>query len=178
MPPIDWDSAFSLTVSPLELALRGSLVYWFIFLAFRIVLRREVGSIAIADVLVLVLIADAAQNAMASEYKSVPEGLVLISTIIFWNYMVDWAAFRFPPFRRLVEPRPLMLVRDGEILRRNLRKEFVTEEELGAKLRENGVEDVGEVRACYMESDGTVTVIKRRPEDTAHPKRRLPAAGR
>lgn len=177
MPPIDWDSAFSLTVSPLELALRGSLVYWFIFLAFRIVLRREVGSIAIADVLVLVLIADAAQNAMSSEYKSVPEGLVLISTIIFWNYAVDWAAFRFPAVRRLVEPRPLMLVRDGEILRRNLRREFVTEEELAAKLRENGVEDPGEVRACYLESDGTVTVIKRRPEDAPRAKRRSPAAG-
>ena len=71
MTALDLGRLFAFSVSPLELIVRGSAVYWFLFLIFRIILRRNVGSIAIADVLVLVVIADAAQNAMAGSYESV-----------------------------------------------------------------------------------------------------------
>jgi uncharacterized membrane protein YcaP (DUF421 family) len=68
---IDWHSLFTFSVAPLELVIRGSAVYWFLFLVFRLVLRRDVGAIGIADVLLLVLVADAAQNAMAGDYRSI-----------------------------------------------------------------------------------------------------------
>lgn len=69
-------------VSPGELLLRGSLMYWLLFLLFRFVLRRDTGSIAIADILLLVLIADASQNAMAGGYNTVAEGAVLVGTLV------------------------------------------------------------------------------------------------
>lgn len=160
---IDLQSLFSFSVSPLELIIRGSVIYAFLFAIFRVVLRRDVGALGVADVLVLVLIADAAQNAMAGEYRSISDGLVLISTIIAWNAGIDWLAFRFPRLRRLIEPRPLLLVRDGRIQRRNLRREFITNEELRAKLREQGVEDLSEVHMAYLESDGEVSVLTADP---------------
>ena len=92
---MNWGDLFGLTVSPLEIFVRGSVVYWFIFLIFRLVLRREVGAIGVADVLVVVLIADASQNAMAGDYRSITDGLLLISTIVFWNFLVDWLVFRW-----------------------------------------------------------------------------------
>ena len=61
---------FGLSVSPLELVVRGTAMYWFLFVLFRVVLRRDTGSLAIADVLLLVIIADAAQNAMSGSYQS------------------------------------------------------------------------------------------------------------
>lgn len=157
----DLGALFVFTVHPMEIVLRGTLVYWFLFLLFRFVLRRDVGSIGIADVLLLVLIADASQNAMAGGYESVGEGFLLVATIAGWNYALDWAGYHFPPIRRFIEPAPLPLIRDGRMLRKNMRQELVTPEELLAKLREQGVEDVSQVRSAFMESSGEISVQKK-----------------
>ncbi len=161
MPPIDWSEVLGITVSPWELMFRGTVIYWFLFLLFRLFVRRNLGAIALSDMLLVILIADAAQNAMASDYRSVTDGIVLVSTIIGWNVLVDWIAYRSPFMRRILSPGTLPLVRNGTVLRHNLRKEFLTLDELQEKLREHGVSDVQEVKAAFMESDGTVTVLKR-----------------
>ena len=157
---VDWADLFAFTVSPLELFIRASIIYWFLFLVFRLILRRDVGAIGLADVLLLVLIADAAQNAMAADYRSVSDGLVLVSTIIGWNVFIDWLAYRFPAVRRLAQPPELLLVRKGTILHRNLKREMMTADDLMAKLREHGVENLEEVQAAHMEADGKISVIK------------------
>lgn len=103
MTALDLAPLFAFRVSPLELIVRGSAVYWFLFVIFRLILRRNVGSIVIADVLVLVVIADAAQNAMSGGYDSVSEGFVLVATIIAWNVALDFMALSLrsaaPPAR-------------------------------------------------------------------------------
>lgn len=100
----DWQELFGLSVSPWELVIRGSAVYWFLVLVFRFVLRRDAGSLGLADILLLVIIADAAQNAMAGEYRSITDGLILISTIIGWNVSIDWMCYRSATLRRVFEP--------------------------------------------------------------------------
>ena len=161
---VDWKAAFVPTVSVAEIVLRGSLVYLFLFTVMR-VLRREAGSIGISDLLVVVLVADAAQNAMASEYKSITEGAVLVGTIVAWDYFFDWLGYRFPGTRRLLRPAALPLIVDGRMLRRNMRRELITEEELLSQLREQGVEGVEEVKRCCLEGDGRISVIKKEPKD-------------
>jgi uncharacterized membrane protein YcaP (DUF421 family) len=162
----DWQELFGITVSPWELIVRGSAVYWFLVIVFRTILRRDAGSVGIADILLLVIIADAAQNAMAGEYRSITDGIILISTIIGWNMLIDWMSYRSPKLRRLFEPDAVALVRDGRILRRNLRREYIAEAELMAKLREQGVDDVKEVKAAYFEADGAFSVIKKKTRKT------------
>jgi uncharacterized membrane protein YcaP (DUF421 family) len=158
---LDWGQIFGISVSPLELIIRGTAMYLFLFLLFRVVVRRRVGAIGMADILILVIIADAAQNAMSGEYKSVTEGAILIGTIMFWNIAIDWVNFRVPALRPWLEPPPMLLIQNGRILHRNLRHEFVSEDELKSKLREKGVKDYSEVAEAHMESDGSVSVIKR-----------------
>src|SRR5215216_1163526 len=157
---IDWKAVFVPTVSPLEIVLRGTLVYLLLFFVLR-VMRREAGALGISDLLVVVLIADAAQNAMSSEYKSVTEGAVLVGTIIFWDYSLDWLGYRFPSFGRVLRPAPLPLVKDGRALRQNMRRELISMDELMSQLREQGVEHLSEVKRCYLEGDGQVSVIKK-----------------
>ena len=158
---LDWGEIFGINVSPLELIIRGTAMYLFLFLLFRVVVRRRVGAIGMADILILVIIADAAQNAMSGEYKSFTEGAILVGTILFWNLVIDWLNFRVPALRDWLEPPPMLLIRDGHLIHRNLRHEFVTEDELKSKLREKGVRDYSEVAEAHMESDGNVSVIKR-----------------
>jgi uncharacterized membrane protein YcaP (DUF421 family) len=157
---IDWQALFGVEKSLAELIIRGTVMYWFLFAMFRFVMRRDIGGVGLADVLIIVLVADAAQNAMSDQYESITEGFVLVGTLIFWNYLTDWAGFRFRRFERFAEPPPLLLVRDGKVLDRNLKREFLTRDELLSKLRQHGVERPDEVRWAYMESDGHLSVRK------------------
>lgn len=150
---------FSLTLSPLEIVVRGTAVYWFLFVLFRFVMRRDAGSIAMAALLLLILIADAAQNAMAGEYKSIADGCVLVATLAGWNYVLDWCSYRFPALRRVLEAKPLLLITDGRPLRANMRREFITLEEIESKLREAGVARMADVRKAYLESDGEISLL-------------------
>lgn len=167
MPGVDAADLAALlrfTVSPLELLVRASLMFWFIFLIFRFVLRRNLGSIGIADVLLLVLIADASQNAMAGSYKSVADGMLVVGTLVAWAYLLDWASYRWSVMQRFVEAPPLRLIRDGRVVQRNLQREKISLDELKSKLREQGVENLGEVKAAWMEGDGQISVIRHEPE--------------
>jgi uncharacterized membrane protein YcaP (DUF421 family) len=156
---VNWHDVFVPDTPLLEIFVRGTIVYLAIFALLRFVLTRQSGNLGVTDLLVIVLIADAAQNAMASEYKSVPDGLVLVATIVFWSYLLDWLAYHFPTCRRLIHPPPLELIRDGKINRRNLRKELITIDELKAQLREQGIEDLNQVRKACMEGDGRISVV-------------------
>lgn len=158
---VDWLEMLSFTVSPLELFLRGSMIYLFLFAVFRFILRRDVGSVGIADILILVLVADASQNAMAADYKSVPDGIVLIGTLVAWNFLFDFLSFHFPAFQKFAEPGPLCLVKNGRKLHKNMRQEYITDQELEAKMREQGIENLEQVKRAYLETNGEFTVIKK-----------------
>ena len=156
---MDWKSIFLPDVPLLEIILRGSVMYITLFVLLRLVLKRQTGSLRMTDLLLITLIADASQNAMAGAYTSIPNGIVLASTIIFWSYTFDWLGYRFEWFRRLTEPSPLPLIQDGKLLRRNLRQELITEDEVKSQLREQGLEDWAQVKEAFMESDGHISVI-------------------
>ena len=168
---------FHFQISPCELILRGSLIYWFLFLLFRFFLRRDSGSIGLADVLVIVLIADAAQNGMSGEYKSVGEAMVLVGTIAAWNYFIDWMSFRYRWFARFSEPRVITLIRHGSVLHKNLRQEMITDEELESQLRLSGVDDIGDVKHARLEPDGHVSVIRYSGQETQRRNTGMPGAG-
>lgn len=148
-------------MNPLELVVRGTVVYWLLFLLMRFVLRRDIGSLGVADVLLVVVLADAAQNAMSGGYESVSDGAVLVGTIAGWNWLIDMLAFRLPSLNKLLAAKPLPLVRDGKLNRRNMRKEYITMDELMSVLRKEGVERIDQVKAATMEADGDISVIKR-----------------
>lgn len=158
---------FRFGVAPWELVLRGTLVYWFLFLLFRFLLRRDAGAMGMADILLIVLIADASQNAMAGGYETVADGFVLIATLVGWNALIDWSSWRFNAVRRFVEPPPVVLVRRGRLVGRNLRREYITVPELMANLRAHGVDKLCDVKMARMEPDGSITVIRSQGDDAA-----------
>ena len=168
MTLINWHELFVPTVNPLELVLRGSLMYLLILAAMR-VLRRDPGAISTPDLLVVVLIADAAQNAMANEYRSLTEGAILVATIFGWTYGLDWLGFRYKWAHRLLNPEPLLLVKNGRLQRRNLRSELLRESDLAEQLRQQGIEDFAEVKRAFIEPDGHVSVIRYTNDDDNSP---------
>lgn len=152
---------FTFSVSPLEIMLRGTLMYWFLFLIFRFLLRRDVGNMGIGDFLFIVIVADASQNAMSADATTLADGMLLVGTLVFWNLLLDYSSYRFPLIRGFTVPPSMVLVKDGKYQWRNMRREFITKEELQAKLREEGVLDLSKVKEMRLEADGGISVIKK-----------------
>ena len=157
----DIGTALTPDVSVFETIIRGVFMYLAIFVLLRVILRGRTSAVSVSDLLVLVLISDAAQNAMAADYLSITSGLVLVTTIVVTSLVMDWLAFRFVAVRRFVHPEHRPLVMDGRVLRKALAEELMTEEELMTQLRLNGVEEPSEVKAAYLEGNGAISVIKR-----------------
>jgi uncharacterized membrane protein YcaP (DUF421 family) len=165
---IDWGNVVLPSISWIEIILRGSVMYLALFILLRSTVKRQGGSLGMTDLLLITLLADASQNAMAGEYKSLPDGIVLVATIIFWSYALDWLSFRFPRLQRLIEPSPLPLIKDGQLLRRNMRRELITEVDLKGQLREQGISEISKVKEAYIETDGRISVVER--EEKHHDK--------
>ena len=155
---IDWQSMFLPKESVAEIVIRGTIMYLGMYALLR-VFRRQSGSVGIADLLVIVVIADAAQNGMAGDSKSITEALLLITTIVLWDWFFDWLGFKSPFWERILQPGPLLLIEDGKVIKKSLDKEFINEGELLSQLREQGIEEISKVKKCYLESNGHFSVI-------------------
>jgi uncharacterized membrane protein YcaP (DUF421 family) len=160
---IDWHAVFVPSIGVAEVMLRGTLMYLALFIILRFIGRRQAGHFGPADLLVIVLIADAAQNGLGKDYQSVTEGVILVMTIVAWEYLLDWLAWRFPRMRPYLKPPALTLVKDGRVLGAAMRKEMISEDELEGQLREQGVEDVASVKLARLEGDGRLSVLKNKP---------------
>lgn len=158
---VDWPSVFVPSIGILEVMLRGTIMYLALFAILRFIGRRQAGHFGPADLLVIVLIADAAQNGLGKDYQSVTEGIVLVLTIVAWEYLLDWLAWRFPPLRSYLKPPALTLIKDGRVVRDAMRKEMISEDELKAQLREQGAADVAAVKLARLDGDGRLSVLKK-----------------
>jgi uncharacterized membrane protein YcaP (DUF421 family) len=168
--PVDWAAMFKPTMSLPELFLRGSAMYLAIF-AFMRLFNRQRGALNAADFLVIVLVADAAQNAISADYRSITEGIVIVATIFMWDIALDALSFRSKWFHRLLNGAPVSLVEDGRLNWRHMRREMLTKDDVLEQLREQGIDDVSEVRRCFLETDGHMSVVKYDKGDDAPPVR-------
>jgi uncharacterized membrane protein YcaP (DUF421 family) len=146
----------------LEIFVRGTLTYLVLFAVLRLAFNRSSSSIGMTDLLVIVLIADAAQNAMADDYSSWTDGILLVGTILGWAYALDWLAYRYPKrIGRFVHPPPKVLVRDGRPVQQNLDSVLISRDELMTQLRVQGVDDLAQVQQAALEGNGEVSVIRK-----------------
>ncbi|HEX7026249.1 MAG TPA: YetF domain-containing protein [Gammaproteobacteria bacterium] len=161
---IDWGGLFIPTTPLLETFVRGTLVYLALFILLRVLTKRESSSVGVTDLLVLVLLADAAQNAMSGDYSSITDGVLLVAVIVFWSYFLDWLGYRYSFFDRLIKPSKLLLVKHGRMLKRNMEKELITEEELMSEVRKQGLKNLADIDEAYMEPNGTISIISEKQQ--------------
>lgn len=138
---------------------RTLVVYLGVVLGLRLVGKRELGQLGIPDLVVVLLLANAVQNAMVGTDASVPAGLVSAGTLLVANLVVTRARLASPVLGRLIEGVPTVLVRDGVAVTENLRREGIDDEELLSVVREHGLERLADVQLAVLEPDGTVSVV-------------------
>ena len=148
-----------LGVPALQIVLRTAAIYLVILLGLRAAGKREIGQMTVFDLVVLLLIANAVQNAMVGPDVSLTGGILAAIVLLVLNAIVAQMRLRWPWLRKLVEGSPTVLVLHGEINSKNLRREGIDQVALEAALREHGVGDVKDVEMAVMEVDGSISVI-------------------
>lgn len=167
-----WEGMFATTTPVLELVLRGTVTFLVLIVAMRIVGQRESGGLGLTDLLVVVLVADAAGVGLQGNAESIVDSFVLVVTILFWSVALDALSYRWPWFAVAVKARPKSLIRNGELDRRVMRREFMTREEVLSQLRLHGITELVEVERAYIEPNGMISVIRRdgtEPDAPAQP---------
>jgi uncharacterized membrane protein YcaP (DUF421 family) len=156
--PDDWAPVFTSELAFLELFVRGSLLYFVILVIMRVIPRRTGGELATMDLIFLLLVSQAAAQSMG-KFQSVPDGIILIATFVGWELVFNAVSYHSPVFERLISAPSIQVVRDGTLLRRNMRREYLTEEELMSYLRRQGIEDLEDVKSVFVEGEGRLSVI-------------------
>jgi len=146
--------------SLLDIAFRTGIVYLALLLGLRLTGKRQAGQMTPFDFLLLLLLANAVQNAMTGSDVTLAGGLVAAATLFGLNMIVAWGVRRSSRTQQVVEGTPTILIRRGQIINTNLALEGITRDDLLRALREHGVETVEDVRSAILEVDGSVSVIK------------------
>jgi uncharacterized membrane protein YcaP (DUF421 family) len=148
-----------------EIALRTTIVYGLLLLLIRLAGKREIGQLTPFDLVVLLLVSNAVQNAMTGPDVTVTGGAVAAVTLVGINFLVAIGRQKFRFLRRFVEGIPVMLVSHGEIQYRALKREHITVGDLMAALREHEVSDVKKCQLVMLEIDGSISVLRQEGSD-------------
>ena len=168
---LDFRALFEPDTPVLEIILQGTVTYLLVFLLLRTVVKQAVGGVNLADILLIVMIADAAQNAMAGTYESITDGLILVATLAFWSLVIDWLSVHVAFVGRLTHPLPIEIVKDGAEMKRAMRKEMITHEELMSQVRLAGAETIEEVRRAWVEGNGEISIVMYDRDSNHAPKK-------
>jgi uncharacterized membrane protein YcaP (DUF421 family) len=142
-----------------EFVLRGIIIYVFLIVLLRLTGKRQVGQLAPFDLVLLLVLSNAVQNAMNGGDNSVIGGMISAVTLVGVNWIVGVLTYRSKKLEALVEGRPDVLIRDGKLFQQTLEKAKLTHHELMTALRESGCASIEDVRAALLENDGSISVI-------------------
>jgi uncharacterized membrane protein YcaP (DUF421 family) len=150
---------FDLATPWWEIILRTAVVYVVVLLLLRVAGKRELGQMSPVDLVVILVIANAVQNAMTGGDNSLIGGVVAATTLVGMNMVFARVAHRIPYLGHLFESEPTPLLEDGKLNKRNLNRENVELEELMMAAREHGIDDIEKVDSAYLERDGSISII-------------------
>lgn len=149
------------TVPLWDLVIRGAIIYIFVLLLIRLSGKREIGQMGAGEFVAILLVSNAVQNAMNGGDNSITGGLVLSAVIVGLSVIFAFLSFKSQFVEYLIRGAPTVLIEDGKLLERNVRREFMSREEIEAALEDQGVDNISQVKLAVLESNGKVVVRKR-----------------
>lgn len=138
-------------------------------LLFRLLGQRESGGLGLTDLLVVVLVVDAASAGLTGDTDTIGDGFILVLTILFCGVVLDAASYRWPRLGRVLKARPKPLIEDGRLNRRVMRRELIPDVEVFAQLRLHGIEELRQVHRAYLEPNGMISIVPVEDDDSIDP---------
>jgi|ERR1700733_4618386 len=145
----------------MDLVIRATVVFFFVFLVTRVVGRRELSQLEPFDLILLVVVGDLVQQGVTQSDESVTGALIVIATIALLSIAVSWVSFRSRRVRVITEGEPIVLVQDGRPIERNMRRERITLEDIQEEARQAQITSVADLRWAILEDGGRISCIPR-----------------
>ena len=144
----------------MDLVLRAAFVFAFMLLLTRIIGKRELSSLQPFDLILLIVLGDALQQGLTQDDYSLTGAVLVVGTIAVLQVCVSWIGYRFPRSRPVLEGEPVVIVQDGNVIERNLKRERLTVEEIPEAARKQQIAHLAEIRFAVLETDGEISFIK------------------
>lgn len=145
----------------MDIAIRSILAFVFIYALFRVIGRRELSSLEPFDLILIVVIGDLIQQGVTQSDMSFTGGVLAVGIFAVLTVTCSWLGFRFPRLRPVLDAAPLIIVEDGKLIDRNLRRERLTPDEVAAGARLEGIESLDQVKWAVLEGSGRISFIKK-----------------
>lgn len=144
----------------MDIVARAILIYWVVFALTRVLGRRELSTLQPFDLILLVVIGDLIQSGVTQNDMSVTGVITVLCTIGLLQVFTSYLAFRFRRVRHFFQGEPVVLVRHGSIITKNLRRERLDTEDLAEKARLNGIGSIEEIKWAVLETNGDISFVK------------------
>lgn len=148
-----------MAVEYLKIIFSTTVIYFFIIFALRLFGKKELAQLTTVDLVFILLISNAVQNAMVGPDNSLIGGIIAACTLFTWNYILKMILYKFQKLDNLVQGSPVLLIYKGFVKENNLKKTKITFEELYEAIREHGVSEIKHVDLAMLERDGNISVL-------------------
>ena len=143
----------------MDLVLRAGFVFCFILLLTRVIGKRELSSLEPFDLILLIVLGDALQQGLTQDDYSLTGAVLVVGTIAVLQVAVSWISYRFPRTRPVLQGEPLIIMQDGEVIERNLKRERLTVDEIAEEARRQQIAHLSDVKFAILETSGTISFI-------------------
>lgn len=146
----------------MDLAIRAVVLFFFVFLLTRIIGRRELSSLEPFDLILLIVIGDAIQQGLTQDDYSVTGAMIVVGTFAILQVMISLASYYFPRLRPALDGEPIVIVQDGQVIEKNIRRERLTAAEILVEARCQQVSSMDEIAWAVLETNGRISIIPKK----------------
>jgi uncharacterized membrane protein YcaP (DUF421 family) len=143
----------------MDLVLRAVVVFAFLLVLTRVIGKRELGQLQPVDLILLIILGDALQQGLTQDDYSLTGAVLVIGTLAILQVAVSWLSYRFPAVRPVLDGEPIIVLQDGKVIERNLRRERLTLDDLAEAARAHQIAHLADVRFAILETNGTISFI-------------------
>jgi uncharacterized membrane protein YcaP (DUF421 family) len=144
----------------MDLVLRATVIFAFVLVLTRVIGKRELSSLQPFDLILLIVLGDALQQGLTQDDYSLTGAVLVVGTIAILQVLVSWVSYRFPRSRPVLEGEPVIIVQDGKVIERNIKRERITVEEIAEEARKQQISHLSDVRFAVLETSGEISFIK------------------
>src|SRR4051812_46645615 len=172
MPDIDFAKMLVPAVNVAEIVLRTFVVYLIVTIGLRLVGKRELGQMTALDLVLIITLSNAVQNAMTGPDSSLPGGIVSALTLLGSNWLFNTLILEIPIVKKWLVGDPTLLMHNGKMIRDRMEREGIDEDELLMAARQRGIDDLKDVEDAVLEVDGSISIVQKESEGAGHRVRR------
>ena len=145
----------------MDIVIRTVAVFFFLLVLTRVIGRRELSSLEPFDLILLIVLGDAVQQGLTQDDYSVTGALLVVGTFAVLQVFVSWVGYRFPRARPILEGEPIIVIQDGKLIERNVKRERLTVQEIAEEARNQQIATLDDVQWAVLETNGRISFIKK-----------------